>query len=140
VRVEGKRAGDESIEACVHRLARGGDEIDARERAEFRADENGGSPLRLALHEPPFGPDIFAGPRVQRREADRVALLGLVDASRAQMLQHHGSEVRRWHNLVQPTTRARAGVDEVNQLLLVGGNDSMRREALDGKRARDPHS
>ena len=36
--VEG--AGDQHVEAGVARLARGGDEIGARDRAEFRADED----------------------------------------------------------------------------------------------------
>ena len=89
VRVEGEGAGDQGVEARVHRLARRGDKVDAREGAELGADEDRRAPLRLAFHEAALGADIFAGPGLRASETDRVALLGLVDAGRAQMLQHH---------------------------------------------------
>ena len=62
VEIEG--AGDQHVETRVRGLARGGDEVDAGEGAEFRADEDGGAALVLArlLDEAAFGADIFAGP------------------------------------------------------------------------------
>ena len=42
--------------------------------------------------------------------------------------------------LLQPPALALVGVDEVDQLLLVGGDDAMRRQALDGERAGDAHA
>ncbi len=140
MRIEGEGAGDEGVEARVHRFARRGDQVDARERAEFGTDEDRGAPLRLALHEAPLRPDIFAGPGRQRGKADRVALLGLVDAGGAQMLQHHCCEVGRRHDLVQAPAHVVVGVHEVDQLRLVAGNDAMRRQALDRERPGDAHS
>ena len=47
VEVEG--AGDQHVEAGVHRLARGGDEVLPADRAVFRADEDRGPALGAVL-------------------------------------------------------------------------------------------
>lgn len=62
--VEGEGAGDQRVEARLHRLTRRSGEIYARHGAEFRADEDRRAPLGVALHEAAFRRHIFAGPGV----------------------------------------------------------------------------
>ena len=72
VRVVVEGAGDEDVDARVARLARGGDEVRARDRAELGADEDGRAPLgargRAALEVTAFGADDVPGSRHQRGE------------------------------------------------------------------------
>ena len=58
--VEG--AGDQHVEPRLGGLAGGGDEVGAGEGAELGTDQDAGAALRLALQEPAFGADVFAGP------------------------------------------------------------------------------
>ena len=87
----------------------------------------------------PSAPTYSPGHGFRRGKADRVALLGLLDAGRAQMLEHHLGEIGRRHDLVQAPARALGGVDEVDQLLFVDGHDAVRRQALDRERPGDAH-
>ena len=65
--VEG--AGDQHVEAGVARLARGGDQIGARDGAELRADEDAGAFLGavVALDVAALGADAVARPGRQAR-------------------------------------------------------------------------
>ena len=70
VRVEIEGAGDQHVEARFGGLAGGGDEIDARDGAEFRPHEDAGAALGLAFGRSALGADIFARPALQRGEPD----------------------------------------------------------------------
>ena len=80
VEVEG--AGDEDVEARVHRFARRGDDVLLPDSSVFRPDEDRGPALGtiLAFDEDSARADEGTGPRCQALEDDAVALRLLLDA------------------------------------------------------------
>ena len=135
MRVVVEGAGDQHVEPRLGGFARGGDEVDAGERAELRADQDAGAALGLAFQEAAFGADIFAGPGLQAGEVDAVGLL----ASGARRRCADGpAPSRRNRPAASRLCRRWPGADGwVEQFVLVGGHDAVRRQALDGERAGD---
>ena len=80
-----ERAGDQHIEAGVAGLARGRDQIGARDGAELRADEDGGAFLGspCAFDIAALGADQVARPGRDGRERDLVFLVRLLDSRRS---------------------------------------------------------
>ena len=141
VRVEGEGAGDQHVEARLGRLARGGDEIDAGERAELRADQDGGAALSavLALHEDAFGADVLARPAGDGdRSLMRSPFVALLHAGGAQVLEHHRRRSRSAAaaSLARRLLLRRAS-ELVGQLVVAGGHDAVRRQAFDRERPGD---
>src|SRR5207248_4219041 len=89
--VEG--AGDKHVKAGIARLPRRRDEVGARYRAEFGADEDAGATFPSALHVFASGTDVMAGPADEAGKGDPVLLVGLLDAGCFQVLKDHAGEI-----------------------------------------------
>ena len=136
VRVVVEGARDEHVETGVARLARGGNQVGAGDRAELRPDEDRGPPLdgrrAVAFHVAPLGRDQLARPRRERGEDDARVLVRLLHARRLEVLEDH---------LRKRLPRGVLGVafrELIDQLVvLVHAEHAVRREALDRERSRD---
>ncbi len=92
--VEGEADRDQHVETRLGGFAGGGGEINAGEGAELRPDEDRGAALGLALHEAAFRADVSApGIGSETDKLDPVGAIGLMDASRFQMLDYHRGEI-----------------------------------------------
>ena len=87
VGVEVEGAGDHHVEAGLGGLAGGGDQVGALDGAVFGADEDAGAAFGLALGVAALGADQLAGPGLEGGELDAVALVLLVDAGAAEVLE-----------------------------------------------------
>ena len=96
VRLVVEGAGDQHVEVGIARLARGRNQIGARDGAELRADEDGGAFLvarfRVAFDVAPFGADEIARPGRERGEGDPVFLVRLLHAGGLEVFQDHLGE------------------------------------------------
>ena len=93
VEVEG--AGDQYVEAGVHRFAGGRDDVLTADRAVFRADEDRGPTLGavLAFEEGGAGADEIARPGRHALEDDAIALGLLFDALGLEIVDDDGREI-----------------------------------------------
>ena len=137
VEVEG--AGDQHVEAGVHRLAGRRDEVLPADGAVFRADQDRGPPLGtvLALDEGAARADEVARPGRQALEGDAVALRLLLDALGLEVVDDDGREILARQVRVGRRAPALGGLDVVDQLLLARRQHAVRRQALDGERPGD---
>ena len=136
VGVEVEGAGDHHVEAGLGGLARRGDQVGALDGAVFGADEDAGAALRvLALGVAALGADQLAGPGLEGGERDAVALVLLVDAGAAEVLED-GLDVALGLGLA--AVAARGGVDLVDQLAVdADGGGAVRRQAFHREGAGD---
>ena len=111
VEVEG--AGDQHVEAGVHRLARGGDDVLPADSAVFRADEDRGAALGavLAFDERAARADEGARPGRQALEGDAVALGLLLDALGLEVVDDDRREILAREVRVGGRAPALGGVD-----------------------------
>ena len=137
VEVEG--AGDQHVEAGIHRLAGGGDDVLPADGAVFRPDQDGGAALGtvLAFDECAAGPDEVARPGRQALEGDAVALGLLLDALGLQVVDDDGGEILAREIGVGRGASALGGFDLVDQFLFARRQHAMGRQALDRERAGD---
>ena len=90
--LEGEAADDQHVEQ-VRRLARGLEHVRLGDGAVFGADEDRGAPLLALLLVAPLGMHEAARPRLQARELQPLALLGVLHARGLQVLEHDADEI-----------------------------------------------
>ena len=130
--VEG--AGDQHVKIRVTGFASGGDQVGPGDRAELRADKDGGAflgaRLPIALHVAAFCAHQVARPRRERGEGDLVFLVRLLNAGGLQVFQNHLDKILR---RVVPELGIGEGVNQF--VILVHSQHAMGEEAFDGERA-----
>ena len=111
----------------------------AADGAEFRADQDRGSPFGtvLAFDERAARADEVAGPGRQALEGDAVAFRLLLDAFGLEVVDDDGREILSRQVGVGRRASAFSGVDVVDQFLFACRQHAMGRQALDGERSGD---
>jgi len=93
MRLEVERTSDEDVEAGIGRLPGGVDEIGAKDGAEFRSNEDPGTPFDSRCINPldvsPVRADVLAGPGRELGEGNPVFLVRLLDAGSPKVLDDH---------------------------------------------------
>ena len=90
--VEG--AADQHIKASISALPSSFHQVDARNRAELRADEDAGcfnAAIRIAIGA--LAGDVAARPTIQRFKTDAVFLMGLLYTRHSKRIKNHLSKV-----------------------------------------------
>jgi hypothetical protein len=135
IEIEG--AGDHQIEPGISRFAGRVHKIRSRHGAEFGTDQDRSATFsracrRVAVAIAAFGRDQFSRPRGQRSEGDPVFLVRLLHAGGFEVFEHHLPEIF--------SAGLALGKLMDQAVVLIAGDEAVRRQALDRKWASDANA